>query len=116
MRKKPATICPTCGKLKRGRCTHCGKAPGWGDDRFRGSRIARGYGRDWQKLRARKVVANPLCEECERHGRITITEEVHHIISFRGLNDPLRLDWDNLRSVCKACHAVLTGERNKRSR
>jgi 5-methylcytosine-specific restriction protein A len=116
VRKKPATICTVCGKLKRGTCPHCGNGSArWGSS-HRDSRIERGYDKHWMKRRAQKVAANPLCEECERHGRVTITKQVHHIKAFKSLADPLRLAWDNLMSVCIPCHAVLTGGRNKRSR
>ena len=63
----------------------------------------RGYGRDWQALRLRKIKTDPLCEDCLERGRTTLTEEVHHIRSIREAPE-LRLVWSNLRSLCKDCH------------
>ncbi len=107
MRQKPRTICPRCGILKRGSCAKCGRA----NERRRGTRQQRGYDDTWLKLRAAKVEANPLCEECERQGYVKVTDEVHHIIAFKGLGDSLRLDWDNLESLCRECHVVKTRAR-----
>lgn len=71
---------------------------------YRGNTTERGYGHDWQKLRARKIRANPLCEECEKHGRVRVAQDVDHIVPFTSVNDPLRLDWNNLRCLCRPCH------------
>lgn len=65
----------------------------------------------WQLLRRKKFLANPLCEECAAHGRVTPTEEVHHIVPVESGKDEaemrrLAYDYDNLRSLCKACHAA----------
>ena len=118
MPSKPPRTCstPGCpGLTTRGKCEVCRENSGqnrghnWQDDRVRGSRIARGYDKDWLTLRKRKAIANPLCEACERQGRVTVMQEVHHKIPFRGLNDPLRLDWNNLESLCRACHAGNAG-------
>lgn len=75
---------------------------------------ARGYGRDWQKLRAAYITEHPLCEQCEERGVVMEAQEVHHMTAFKGVDDPMRLDWDNLQSCCKACHAKATGGRTKR--
>ena len=63
----------------------------------------------WRKLRAWKFACNPVCEECDKAGLATPTEDIHHIISFMSVTDPvvrLRLayDFDNLQSLCKECH------------
>ncbi len=102
--------------MKHGPCPKCRpKGTGWKPDRVRGSRIARGYGEDWQKLRRAKLTADPLCEPClaKTPEEVTAAQEVHHRIPFKGPADPLRLDWDNLVSTCKACHAVETGRRKR---
>ena len=67
---------------------------------------------DWQKLRAKKLAANPLCEECQRHGRIRAAQEVHHITPVGSVDDAqgmraLAYDWKNLMSVCKECHKAI---------
>ena len=66
----------------------------------------------WQKLRHRKFVANPVCEMCAAEGRAIPTEEVHHIVPVESGRDEaemrrLAYDYDNLQSLCKACHAAV---------
>jgi 5-methylcytosine-specific restriction protein A len=82
---------------------------GWPVDVSRGSRHARGYDRHWVSLRAAKLAADPLCEDCLLDGRTTAATDVHHIAAFRGRDDPLRLDAANLRSLCPECHHRRTG-------
>ncbi len=74
-------------------------------DQRRGSSTSRGYGSDWQRLRLRKLRTDPLCASCEERGRVTLAEEVDHVI--RITKQPgLRLDWSNLQSLCRPCHAA----------
>lgn len=65
------------------------------------------YGRSWKRIRDRYIKAHPLCEECEKYGRLTTAEEVHHILplSKGGGNEP-----ENLMSLCKSCHSRITAE------
>jgi 5-methylcytosine-specific restriction protein A len=57
------------------------------------------YGRQWQKLRAAYLAANPLCEcGCNRPATV-----VHHKRAHRG-DTALLLAWDNLQALTKACH------------
>jgi len=77
-------------------------------DERRGSAQSRGYDVTWRKLRAIKVKRNPLCEDCEQNGLTVPVAEVDHIIPINGMNDLLRLDMQNLRSRCKACHTRKT--------
>lgn len=72
-------------------------------DARRGSASSRGYDGDWRRLRAAFLFANPLCVFCTEAGRLTLAEVVDHIISFRDRPE-LRLEWTNLRSLCKECH------------
>lgn len=65
----------------------------------------------WQLLRRKKFKANPICEDCKAAGRVTLTEEVHHIVPVESGKDEaemrrLAYDYNNLRSLCKACHAA----------
>lgn len=50
------------------------------------------------------VSAYPICEMCKQP--IEVVKEIHvdHIRPFDGVNDPLRLDRDNLRVVHMRCH------------
>ena len=66
----------------------------------------------WQLLRRKKFVANPVCEMCAAEGRVTPTEEVHHIKPVESGRDEtemrrLAYDYGNLQSLCKACHAAI---------
>lgn len=67
----------------------------------------------WKNLRALKVQNNPLCEKCLEEGKITPTQEVHHILSFckRGLTEEevykRAFDYDNLMSLCKDHHILI---------
>ncbi len=51
------------------------------------------------------IVAHPLCEVCQREGRVTTAEEVHHIILLTqgGTHED-----GNLMSLCKECHSRIT--------
>lgn len=63
----------------------------------------------WRELRLVKLSRNPLCEMCLKEGRITPTEDIHHIVSFMTVYDyqqrlRLAFDFNNLMSLCKQCH------------
>lgn len=77
---------------------------GWKHDRR--SRHARGYGKEWQRLRAAALARDHhLCQPCLRGGRITPAREVDHIIpKSQGGAD----DLDAIQSICTACHAAKT--------
>lgn len=72
----------------------------------------------WRVLRTAKMNSNPLCEMCEREGRTTPADDVHHIQSFMSTDDPdarraLAFDYDNLMSVCDRCHQKLHNDKGK---
>ena len=69
------------------------------------------YGRSWKRIRDRYIKAHPLCEECDRNGRIKAAEEVHHIqpLSKGGGNES-----SNLMALCKSCHSRITAESGDR--
>ena len=70
------------------------------------SRHERGYDTAWDKTRNAYIEENPVCELClqKKVKEIKKAEQVDHIIPFKGFDDPLRLDWSNLQSVCVPCH------------
>ena len=73
----------------------------------------RRYKGGWGRIRARQLAGYPLCMECQRVGRLTPANEVHHIIPLGagGTNAP-----DNLMSLCKPCHSRVTiSETNRRA-
>ena len=67
------------------------------------------YGRAWRRIRARYIQAHPLCEQCEKEGRLTPAEEVHHILPLAvgGTHDE-----NNLMALCKSCHSRITIKSN----
>lgn len=70
-------------------------------DRRRGSSTARGYGRQWRKLRDTKLAADPVCEACQE----ALANEVdHRTPKAAGGTDA----WSNLQSLCKPCHSAKT--------
>lgn len=93
-----------CGAIVKGRCSTCSKP--------RQSKTAeRGYDNRWTELSKRKRASDPLCERCLDNGKVTAASEVHHIRKIADRPD-LRLDWDNLMSVCHECHRELDGVGN----
>lgn len=63
----------------------------------------------WVKLRARKIAADPLCEDCLLKDITRIAEEVHHVRPIESAPDEatmeiLCFDYNNLRSLCRQCH------------
>lgn len=74
--------------------------------------------KQWQKCRedyARSV--GGLCEECLEREIITAGEIVHHKIELTpdNINRPeITLNWENLRLVCRECHAIKHGKRRRR--
>ena len=63
------------------------------------------YGRVWKRIRDRHIALHPLCVVCLKNGKITPTEEVHHILPLsRGGTHAS----DNLMSLCKSCHSEIT--------
>lgn len=69
--------------------------------------IDRLRGRPLQKRNKRFLQEHPLCVMCEAKGRVSVAEEVDHIIPlFKGGAD----EWENLQGLCKACHAEKTAK------
>lgn len=74
------------------------------------SRQSRGYGAEWEKVRAKVIErAKGMCEECARQGRVAAGKDVDHITS-RVKAKVLR--WStaktehpsNLQYLCTRCH------------
>ena len=74
-----------------------------------GSHQARGYDTQWLKVRALKLQRNPLCEDCLDHGKYVWAQEVHHLKPIERYPE-LRLNADNLRSLCVGCHDKRTAK------
>ncbi|WP_192820185.1 HNH endonuclease [Rufibacter sp. LB8] len=67
----------------------------------------------WRKLRARKLANDPLCTHCQKKGIITLGSDIDHVLSIAKRPD-LKLDYDNLQTLCKSCHSIKTSSENKR--
>lgn len=60
--------------------------------------------KQWRMMRDHILARDEYqCQECKKHGRITIASEVHHIKPVWQAWD-MRLDEDNLVSLCHSCH------------
>jgi len=73
----------------------------------RGTPSERGYDTTWNKVRKAYLSKHPLCESCNKEHRITPAAHVHHVQDISKRPD-LRLDYDNLMSLCKPCHTKIT--------
>jgi 5-methylcytosine-specific restriction protein A len=60
----------------------------------------------WLRLRASFLASFPLCRPCKAKGVTKAAEHVHHVRP-RKTHPDLALDWDNLESICQACHNAL---------
>lgn len=69
----------------------------------------------WKNLRQWKIRENPLCEMCEKQGKLTPTHSIDHIIPFENETDPLATCSDNLYSLCLECHSVATAREQKKT-
>lgn len=63
----------------------------------------------WRKLRNAYLIDHPLCEMCLEEGKTTAADDIHHIVSFVNISDPVRrkeiaFDYNNLKALCKVCH------------
>jgi hypothetical protein len=76
------------------------------------SASARGYDRQWRKLRERVLYEEPLCRLCQAAGRVEAATEVDHIIPLR-VRPELRLERSNARPLCGPCHRQVTGAFNR---
>ena len=67
----------------------------------------RGYDYRWLKFRETYVRKHPLCVDCLAAGKVTATDEVHHIAKV-AQHPELKLVDANCMSLCKSCHSVRT--------
>lgn len=107
MPSKPKRPCayPRCPILTTERfCDNHAKQQAKRYDQERGTAAQRGYDARWRKARLRFLRQNPLCVECQRHGKLTPATVVDHIRPHKG--DPV-LFWDsenNWQALCATCH------------
>ena len=75
----------------------------------------------WRELRRWKLTRTPLCERCEKAGRVTAAAEVHHVTPVETAPDlagmeRLMFDPANLASLCHKCHVETHRELKSHSR
>ncbi len=78
------------------------------------SRQSRGYGAAWDKIRLRILKRDcGICQPCKKAGRVTIGNQVDHIISKAKAAtlgwSQAQIDADtNLQAICEPCHKMKT--------
>lgn len=100
--------CPTL--VDSGTCPEHTKQRGADRRKVEGSAWSQGYDSDWEKVRKRALERDHyICQHClQRDGRYVPAEQVDHKVPFGGKSDPLRLDLNNLQSLCVPCHSLKT--------
>jgi 5-methylcytosine-specific restriction enzyme A len=63
--------------------------------RIRGDRL--------QAIRRLHFMQCPLCVMCEREGRVTLAEELDHILALSNGGEDVQ---SNRQGLCKTCHAI----------
>lgn len=61
----------------------------------------------WQRLRTRKLHANPICEDCEAIGRTVVATCVDHKVAISQGGEPFP-SLEELSSKCTPCHSRKT--------
>lgn len=112
---KPKTPCshPGCPNLSHGRfCEEHEKQEARRYEKYqRDPATKKRYGRSWKRIRDSYVALHPLCDQCERNGKVTPAEEVHHILPLsKGGTHATQ----NLMSLCTSCHSEITAREGGR--
>jgi 5-methylcytosine-specific restriction enzyme A len=71
-------------------------------EKQRGTSTQRGYDAAWRAVRKQFLAKNARCVHCG-----ALATEADHIQSIADRPD-LRLNWSNLRALCKPCHSRRT--------
>lgn len=97
---------PGCNQLTNSRfCAEHEKQSKAQYDAQRGSACERGYNYQWFKVRAMKLNMDPLCERHLKQGHDVAAVIVHHLKPIE-THPELRLNIDNLQSLCNDCHEL----------
>lgn len=109
MPRKPRRPCsfPGCPNLTDNRfCEEHEKQENKRYEKYdRDPAVRRRYGRAWKRIRDSYISQHPLCEECERNGKLTRAEEVHHILPLSRGGTHAK---SNLMALCTPCHSAIT--------
>lgn len=110
--KRPCSH-PGCPMLTDGRfCDEHAKKEAQRYEQYdRDAAAKKRYGRSWKRIRDHHIAVFPLCDQCQKLGKITPAQEVHHIkpLSNGGTNGQ-----DNLMSLCTSCHSEITAREGGR--
>ena len=65
--------------------------------------------KQWKDLRNLYLLEHPLCEKCLKLGKVSATEEIHHIRKISSARSEAEMkeiayDYGNLMALCKECH------------
>ena len=66
----------------------------------------------WKFTRKNKLQLNPLCEECQRQGKLVKATMVDHIVPIK--QGGSQLDYNNLQSLCWSCHSKKSAKEGSR--
>lgn len=66
----------------------------------------------WKRLRAVVRKEEPICSECKKHGRVSLTQHVDHILPIA--EGGAKLARENLAGLCESCHNAKTRRENQR--
>lgn len=79
-------------------------------NRGRGSAASQGYDLQWSRARLAYLQQHPLCEDCleAKPRQIVPAVMVHHKIPIK-TDRSMRLDPDNMRSLCQMHHERIEG-------
>lgn len=68
----------------------------------------------WKRVRSQAIaIANGLCEECIRRGKISYVDDVHHKIPIK-VDFSKAYDLNNLICLCRSCHIKAHKEINSK--
>lgn len=123
MAPRAKSICraPACSKAipSPGFCDkHTKQSSGWTRTTTQ-TTTARGYGHAWRRLREKILKRDCyLCQRCMRSDRVSVSNEVDHIINkasarAQGWTDEQIDDPSNLEAICTDCHKMKTNKENR---
>lgn len=65
----------------------------------------------WRRLRQSKLADKPLCEVCERRGKLVAADTVDHVVAIAKGGEAFPA-LDGLMSLCASCHGQKTAARD----
>ena len=68
----------------------------------------------WRRLANKKKCVTPFCECCDAAGVTTVADVTDHIIEISDGGG--QFEWDNLMSLCHACHNQKTADEKRKRR